>query len=41
MTNLPAEQGLAIYLQRMKIEEAFRGMKNLLGLEKLMPKNMN
>jgi len=38
MTNLPAEQGLAIYLQRMKIEETFRDMKNLLGLEKMMPK---
>jgi hypothetical protein len=38
MTNLPAEQGLAIYLQRMKIEEAFRDMKSLLGLEKMMPK---
>ena len=38
MTNLDAEQGLAIYLQRMKIEESFRDMKNLLGLEKLMNK---
>jgi hypothetical protein len=39
MTNLSAEQGLAIYLQRMKIEEAFRDMKNLLGFEKMMHKN--
>ena len=38
MTNLDAKQGLAIYLQRMKIEECFRDMKNLLGLEKLMNK---
>ena len=38
MTNLDAEQGLAIYFQRMKIEESFRDMKNLLGLEKLMNK---
>ncbi len=38
MTNLSAEQGLAIYLQRMKIEETFRDLKNLLGLEKLMAK---
>lgn len=38
MTNLPAEQGLDIYLQRMKIEESFRDLKNLLGLEKMMYK---
>ena len=38
MTNLDAEQGLAIYSQRMKIEESFRDMKSLLGLEKLMNK---
>ena len=38
MTNLDAKQGLAIYFQRMKIEESFRDMKNLLGLEKLMNK---
>ena len=38
MTNLDAETGLSIYLQRMKIEESFRDMKNLLGLEKLMNK---
>jgi hypothetical protein len=38
MTNLPAEQGLTIYLHRMKIEEAFRDLKNLLGLEKMMYK---
>jgi len=39
MTNLDAQQALAIYLQRMKIEEAFRDMKSLLGLEKLMNKH--
>ena len=38
MTNLEAKQGLDVYLQRMKIEESFRDMKNLLGLEKLMNK---
>ena len=38
MTNLDAKQGLAIYFQRMKIEESFRDMKDLLGLEKLMNK---
>jgi hypothetical protein len=38
MTNLPAEQGLEIYLQRMKIEETFRDLKNLLGLDKMMYK---
>ena len=39
MTNLKAEDGLEIYLQRMKIDECFRDMKNLLGLEKLMNKH--
>jgi len=38
MTNLDAEQALDTYLQRMKIEESFRDMKNLLGMEKLMAK---
>jgi len=36
MTNLTAEQGLAFYLQRMKIEESFRDLKSLLGLDKMM-----
>jgi Transposase DDE domain len=36
MTNLPAEQGLAFYLQRMKIDQAFKDLKNLLGMDKLM-----
>jgi hypothetical protein len=34
ITNLPAEQGLNIYLQRMKIEGSFRDLNNLLGLKK-------
>jgi len=38
MTNLDAEEGLAIYLQRMKIEEVFRDLKNLLNFHKLMNK---
>lgn len=38
MTNLNAEDGLSIYLQRMKIDECFRDLKNLLGLDKLMNK---
>jgi hypothetical protein len=38
ITNLPAEQGLDIYLQRMKIDEAFKDLKSLLGLEKMMHK---
>ncbi len=36
MTSLPAEQGLEIYLQRMKIEQTFRDLKSLLGMDKLM-----
>lgn len=38
MTDLKAEQGLDIYFQRMKIEESFRDLKNLLRLDKLMNK---
>jgi hypothetical protein len=38
LTNLPAEQGLSIYLQRMKIEESFRDLKSLLGFDKMMHK---
>lgn len=38
MTNLKAEDGLNIYLQRMKIEENFRDLKSLLGMQKLMSK---
>ena len=36
VTNLPAEQGLAFYLQRMKIDEAFKDLKSLLGMDKMM-----
>jgi hypothetical protein len=36
VTNLSAEQGLDVYLQRMKIDESFRDLKNLLGMDKLM-----
>ena len=36
MTNLPAEQGLSFYEQRMKIEETFNDLKSLLGMDKLM-----
>jgi hypothetical protein len=36
MTSLPALEGLAIYLQRMKIELSFRDLKSLLGMHKLM-----
>lgn len=38
MTNLNAENGLAIYFQRMKIEETFRDLKSLLNFHKLMNK---
>lgn len=36
MTDLPAEAGLQIYFQRMKIDETFRDLKNLLHLDTLM-----
>lgn len=38
MTNLEAEEGLQIYLRRMKIDESFRDLKSLLGMTKLMNK---
>jgi hypothetical protein len=38
MTNLSAEVGGQIYFARMKIDESFRDLKNLLGLEKVMNK---
>ena len=38
MTDLKAEVGLDIYFQRMKIDESFRDLKNLLHLDKLMNK---
>ena len=39
MSNLPPERALAIYFARMKIEEAFRDLKNLLNLDKVMNKS--
>jgi hypothetical protein len=36
MTSLSPEEGLDIYLQRMKIELSFRDLKSLLGMHKLM-----
>lgn len=38
ITNLEPEEGLRVYRGRMKIEESFKDLKNLLGLEKLMNK---
>lgn len=38
MTDLKAEAGLDIYFQRMKIDESFRDLKNLLHLDTLMNK---
>jgi hypothetical protein len=38
MTDLKPEDGLQIYFQRMKIEESFRDLKNLLRLDKVMNK---
>jgi hypothetical protein len=39
MSSLPPERALAIYFARMKIEEAFRDLKNLLNLDKVMNKS--
>lgn len=39
MTNLEPEKALSIYKDRMKIEESFRDLKNLLGLDKIMNKS--
>lgn len=36
MTDFAPERGLAIYFQRMKVEESFRDCKDLLGLDRLM-----
>lgn len=35
-TDLPPEQALTLYQQRMKIDESFRDLKNLLGLGRVM-----
>lgn len=39
MTNMSATIGLTYYLERMKIEEAFRDLKSLLNFQKLMNKH--
>jgi hypothetical protein len=39
MSSLAPERALAIYCARMKIEEAFRDLKSLLNLDKLMNKS--
>lgn len=36
MTDLEPEQGLAYYRQRMKIDESYRDLKSLLGMERVM-----
>lgn len=36
MTNLSAEQARSFYLQRMKIDESFRDLKHLLGMDQMM-----
>lgn len=41
MTNLDPKQGLAIYLKRMKIEQVFKDLKSLLGLDRLMNKRQD
>jgi hypothetical protein len=38
MTNLTAEEGLRIYLLRMKIEQSLRDLKSLLGMTRLLNK---
>jgi len=41
MTNLEARRGLQIYLSRMKVDESFRDLKNLLHLDRLMNKRQD
>lgn len=36
ISNLPPEEAIKIYRLRMKIEESFKDMKNLLSIEKIM-----
>lgn len=38
-SNLEPEEALALYRQRMKIEETFRDAKGLMGLERVMSKS--
>jgi hypothetical protein len=39
ISNLPPEQALTIYHERMKIDETFRDLKHLLNLDRLMNKS--
>jgi hypothetical protein len=39
MTNLDREEGLTIYQERMKIEQAFKDLKSLLCINRLMNKH--
>lgn len=39
MTDLAPEQALQLYQQRMKIEETFRDLKNMLGIHRAMNKS--
>lgn len=41
MSNLEPAQALRIYAARMKIEQSFKDLKNLLGLDKLMNKSQH
>jgi len=41
ITDLEPERGLRIYLKRMKIDEAFRDQKNLLGMDRVMNKRQD
>ena len=41
MTNLDPKKALAIYHQRMKIEESFKDVKDLLGITKIMNKRQD
>lgn len=41
MTSLEPQQGLQVYLQRMKIDQSFRDLKSLLGLCKVMNKRQH
>ena len=38
-SNIDQKRALEIYLDRMKIEESFKDLKSLLGLERIMSKD--
>jgi hypothetical protein len=38
ITNIESQRALKIYKARMKIEESFKDMKDILGMEKVMNK---